>query len=122
MLADLLVLAKSTYGRREILGLDKEMQDDAVRRLHNHGAVLSVSALGSVVGVSPYRVKKAIGLPLPEARGHLNPQHISMLLFALSLGDLPPRWVEEMLTGGTSASTITDLTGISESTIYRRKP
>lgn len=121
-IADLLIVAKTVWRQRDILGLDKELQDTALKRLNAYG-VLSISALGALVGVSNYRVKKAIaGMRQPEARGHLNPGHISMLLFALSQGDIPPRWIEEMLDGGTSISTIADLTGVSESTIYRRRP
>lgn len=121
-IANLLVIAKTIWRKRDLYALDKELQDDAVRRLHSYG-VLSSSALGAVVGVSTYRVRKALdGLGMPEARGHLNPQHLTMLMFALSQGDMPARWINEMLEGGTSMSTIADLTEISERTLYRRKP
>lgn len=120
-LADLLVVARSIWRKRDLLGLDKEMQDDAVRRLHKYG-VLSITALGSIVGVTPYRVRKAIaGMSIPEARGHLNPAHLTMLLFALSQDDMQPRWVRMMIDEGTSISTISELTGISRSTLNRRK-
>ena len=120
-LADLLVVSRAIWRKQDFLSLDKELQDDAVRRLHAYG-VLSVSALGSLVGVSPYRVEKAIqGTIHPAARGHLNPSHLTMLIYGLSVGDVPPRWVETMTTGGTSLSTIVQLTGISESTLRRRR-
>ena len=120
-LADLMVIAKSIYRRRAIIGLEKDTQDSAARKLNALG-VLSLSAISSIVGMSNYRVEKALsGQAKPTTRGHLNPAHLTMLLYTLSTKNLPDVWAEEMLEGGTSASTIADLTGVSESTIYRRK-
>lgn len=121
VLADLLVVAASIYRKQDFYSLDKELQDEAVQRLNGYG-ILSISSMGAIVGVSSYRVEKAIAdMAKPSTRGHLNPQHLTMLLFSLSSGDIAPRWVQEMTDEGTSVSVIAELTGISESTIRRRK-
>jgi hypothetical protein len=119
-LADLLVVAKSIYDKQEFLSLEKGLQDEAVRRLNAYG-VLSLAAIGAVVGVSTYRVEQAlVGAEKPISRGRLNPAHISMLSYMLSLGTANRAWINKMLEEGTSASTITELTGVSRSTIYRK--
>jgi len=120
-LADLLVVATSIYRKQDFYSLDKELQYEAVQKLNEYG-ILSISSMGAIVGVSTYRVERAIAdMARPSARGHLNPQHLTMLLFALSSGDIAPRWVREMIEEGTSVSVIAELTRISESTIWRRK-
>lgn len=119
-LAELMVKARSIFDRQNVLSLDKDSQDEACRELNT--GVLSLSAIGAVVGVSQYRVEKAIaGQPRPLTRGHLNPAHITWLAYGLSHGDVKGFWVRAMLEGGTSMSTIEDLTLISKATLYRRR-
>lgn len=119
-LAELMVKARSIFDRQDVLSLDKESQDEACRELNT--GVLSLSAIGAVVGVTQYRVEKAIaGMPRPTNRGHLNPAHLTWLAYGLSKGDVKGFWVRAMLDGGTSMSTIGDLTMISEATLYRRR-
>lgn len=119
-LAELMIKARSFYDRQNIISLDKESQDEACRELNT--GVLSLAAISAVVGVSPYRVEKAIrGMPRPTTRGHLNPAHLSWLAYGLSKGDVKGFWVRAMLDDGTSLSTISDLTLISEATLYRRR-
>lgn len=120
-LAELLVIATSIYSDREFLSLSKAQQDHSIRRLHNYG-VLSTPAMAAITGVSNYRVRQAIkGLPHPTSRGRLNPEHLSRLGYMLSWGTATPTsWFRIVVNGGTNVSTIADLTGLSEATIYRR--
>lgn len=119
-LAELMVKARSIHDRQTVLSLDKDSQDEACRELNT--GVLSLTAIAAVVGVSQYRVEKAIrGMPRPLTRGHLNPEHLPWLAYGLSQGDVKGFWVRAMLDGGTSMSTIEDLTLISKTTLYRRR-
>lgn len=119
-LAELMTKARSIYDRQNILSLDKESQDRACRELNT--GVLSLVAIAAVVGVTVYRVERAIeGMPRPTSRGHLNPAHLTWLAYGLSKGDVKGFWVRAMLDGGTSISTITDLTQIPTTTLYRRR-
>lgn len=96
-------------------------KDDKIAELNSYG-VLSISALASVLGVSHYRIERVIGKGNhPTTRGNLNPAHLPWLGYMVSSGKVNPVWLEAMLTEGTSLSTISDLTGISEATLYRRK-
>lgn len=120
-LADLLAHAASDFGKQDVLSLDPEVQRERCRKLNSYG-VLSLSALAAIYGISAYKVEKWIkGQPRPKSRGTLNPHHIPQLGYALSLGHINTLWLNQMLSGGTSISTIADLTGISEATLYRRK-
>ena len=120
-LADLLVVATAAYRKRDVAALDRDWQYDQVRKLNSYG-VLSIAAISAILAISSYHVEKALGnAPRPSLRGHLNPAHLTMLSYALSQGDISSRWVREMTENGTSISTISDLTGISEATLYRRK-
>lgn len=119
-LADLIVKAAAFYQKQEFLSLDKSQQNEACRELNT--GVLSLAAIAAVVGVSTYRVEKAIeGMPRPTTRGYLNPAHLTWLGYGLSNGDIKDFWLHAMLDGGTSLSTISDLTLISEATLYRRR-
>ena len=119
--ARLLALAEGTYLRRSVLALDERGLKSRIIRL-NSFQMLSVSALASVTGVSTYRVEQALeGHPRPTARGTLNPAHLSWLAYMLSSGKAKDSAVQLMVNGGTSISTIADLTGVSEATIYRHK-
>lgn len=118
-LADLIARSKSIYGKRGVLSFSSERQDAACRELNT--GVLSLAAIGSIVDVSRYRVAKAIdGQPHPEARGKLNPEHLLELGYLLSFQRVSNReWIRNMISGGTSISTISDLTTISISTLRR---
>lgn len=121
-LAELLVLAVAVYNDHAYLRLSKDDMNRAIRRLHAYG-VLSTPALSAITGVSMYRVRKAIaGMTPPRARGHLNPIHLTELAYLLSMEKQLPskQWLQRLVNGGTNLSTISDLTGISEATIYRR--
>lgn len=87
----------------------------------NRPGLLSVSALAALLGVSNYRVETVLGSDRPTTRGKLNPAHLPWLSYMVSSGKVNSIWLTEMLDGGTSISTISDLTGISEATLYRRK-
>lgn len=120
-LAELITLAGAAYRKRDLLSLDRDWQDEKIRQLNRFG-VLSIGAIASILGVSLYRVRKALGPRTRSSlRGQLNPAHLSMLGYALSAADISPEWVHEMTEHGTSISTISDLTQISEATLYRRK-
>lgn len=120
-LADLIVIALSIYRKRDVLAFDPDAQDDAIRRLNEY-CILSSAAIASILAVSHYRVRRATaGMPVPVARGHLNPSHLTMLLHGLSNGDIPARWLDQMIDEGTGISTISDLTAIPESTLYRKR-
>jgi hypothetical protein len=119
--AELLALAAGSFNRRSTLALDSTLQAERCRRLNAYG-ILSVSALGAILNMSVYKVEKAtIGQERPKARGHLNPKHLPMLGYMLSSGKVNKQWLKLMLDEGTSISTISDLTGISEATLYRRR-
>lgn len=119
--ARLLALAEGTYLRRAVLALDERGMKSRIIRL-NSFQMLSVSALAAVTGVSTYRVEQALeGHPRPVTRGALNPAHLGWLAYMLSKGRATDAWVQLMTRGGTSISTISDLTGISEATLYRHK-
>lgn len=83
--------------------------------------LLSASALAGLLNVSVYHVEKVAGTSTTRPRGKLNPTHLPWLGYMVSSGKVNPIWLEEMLSEGTSLSTISDLTGISEATLYRRK-
>lgn len=83
--------------------------------------LLSTSALAALLDVSPYHVEKVVGTSTTRPRGKLNPTHLPWLGYMVSSGKVNPIWLHEMLSEGTSLSTISDLTGISEATIYRSK-
>jgi AraC-like DNA-binding protein len=120
-LADLLAKAMATYNRRDTLALDPASLRKRCRMLNEPG-VLSLGAIATIVGISMFRVEQAIsGMPRPKARGHLNPRHIPLLSYTLSLGKINKDWLEQMVAEGTSLSTIASLTNISESTLYRRR-
>lgn len=121
ILADLMAKAMATYRRRAVLALDPQGQRARCRVLNEPG-ILSINAIAAIVGITPYRVETAIhGMARPKARGHLNPSHIPWLSYTLSFGKVNTEWLNAMLKGGTSLSTIADLTNISEATLYRRK-
>lgn len=119
-IAQLLSLCVATRNKRDLLALDRRVQGDRCRELNRPG-ILSVSAISSLVGCSSRAVRYAIrGMHQPEARGRLNPDHIEYLAHLLSSRDTQSHWLPIMVKEGTSVSTISDLTGISEATIYRR--
>lgn len=118
-LAELIVLARGAFINREKLTVAEV--DTYCRNLNAYG-VLSISAIASLLGVSFYRVEKALeGHPRPDKRGQLNPAHLPWLGYMLSLGKVNDLWLNTMLKDGTSLSTVSDLTAISEATLYRRK-
>lgn len=118
-LAMLIVLARGAYLNKERL-TDAEI--DALCTQFNASGVLSISAIASLLGVSFYRVDKALeGQPRPDKRGQLNPAHLPWLGYMLSLGKVNDLWLISMLSDGTSLSTVSDLTLISEATLYRRR-
>lgn len=99
----------------------KETEDADIRALNTYG-VWSMSALASIVGVSMYRVEKALGpLAKPSLRGHLNPRHLTMLQYLQASGKPNKQWIKQMVEEGTSVITIARLTGLSESTLRRSK-
>jgi hypothetical protein len=120
-LAAFLALAAGMYQRQAILALDPSTRGERCRQLNSYG-ILSLSAIGEVLGCSTYQVEKSIiGMQKPTSRGRLNPQHLSMLAYSLSTGRINDVWLGILLEEGTSLSTISDLTGIAESTLYRHK-
>lgn len=121
ILADLLVRAMSCYNRRNVWGLDVIVQYEKIRMLNEYG-ILSLPALCAIFDTSSYHVERALrGMPRPTARGQLNPRHIPWLAYMLSNGKVRDEWLKLMLKEGTSLSTISELTNISESTLHRRK-
>lgn len=99
----------------------KEVEDTAARDLNSY-QVLSLSAMSSIIGISMYRIEKAISQQsTPVSRGHLNPAHLSMLKYMRASGKANRHWIKEMTGGGTSVITIAMLTGLSESTIRRAR-
>lgn len=106
---------------RPTRNLDKEADRQDCRALNKYG-VLSLSAIASVVGISMYKAEKYLsGMEIPTTRGHLNPEHLTMLMFAHSSGKVSKLWLDEMLDGGTSLITVASLTNISESTLRRTR-
>lgn len=88
----------------------------------NAYGILSLSAIGAVIGCSAWQVEQSIiGMQKPAKRGKLNPQHLSMLAYVLSTGKIKDTWLRIFLEGGTSLSTVSDLTGIAESTLHRHR-
>ena len=74
------------------------------------------------MGCSVWQVERSIvGMKKPTARGWLNPRHLTMLSYMLSRGRVNQDWLGIMLEEGTSLSTISDLTGIAESTLQRHR-
>lgn len=117
----MLAHAAADFGKHEVIALDPEVQRERCRKLNSYG-VLSLSALAAIYDISTYKVEKYIkGQPRPKARGKLNPHHLPQLGYALSLGKINHIWLTQMLNGGTSISTISDLTHISEATLNRRR-
>jgi hypothetical protein len=120
-LAELLLYAVSVYRKHDLYAMSKDLQDEIIVKLNSYG-VLNVSSIGAIVGVSKYRVERALeheGWRSPT-RGRLNPAHLTMLINCLANHDIPARWVELMTHDGTDISIIADLTNISEKTIRRR--
>ena len=119
-LADLMAAALTIYNDKT-RNFTRAHEDEASRKLNAFG-VLSLSSIASIVGVSVYRVEKAIvGQPRPEVRGNLNPAHLSMLLYLRSLGKPNRAWIKQLTSEGTSMITIARLTSIPESTLWRYK-
>lgn len=120
-LASFLVILNSVYQHTDTNNLNSAIRGERCRQLHRFG-ILSLSAIASVVGCSPWQVEQAIvGMPKPKARGKLNPKHLTMLSYMLSRGKVNPLWLRIMLEEGTNLSTISDLAGIPESTLQRHR-
>lgn len=119
--ADLIVLAVSIYSDRNFLSLNHEAQDRAVARLGAYG-ILSTPAISAITGVSPYRIRRVTRpLGFPDSRGKLNPNHLTQLGYMNSWGKVKSDdMLKRLVSGGTSISTIADLTGIGESTLRRK--
>lgn len=106
---------------RPTRNLDKQADRQDCRALNAYG-VLSLSAIASVVGVSMYKAEKYLeGMDIPTTRGHLNPEHLSMLMYAHSSGKISKLWLDEILENGTSLITVSQLTNISEATLRRTR-
>lgn len=119
-MAQLLTLAAGAYNRRDHLAINEARQVAACRELNAFG-VLSLRAIASIVGCNLYRAEQALkGLTKPTARGKLNPEHLPWLAYMLD-GKVRDNWLRAMLREGTSISTIEDITGISRSTLNRRR-
>lgn len=116
--ANLLVQMANGYNHRTTLAAIEPLQRAYIEELHSAG-VLSVAALAAIFGVNASRVLAIVGRDSARARGKLNPQHIAWLAYALSLKKITPEDLRMMLSGGTSISTIEDLTGISRATLNR---
>lgn len=120
-LANFLVILNAIYQHQDTNNLDALTRGERCRQINRWG-ILSLRAIASVVGCSVWQVEKSIkGMKKPNARGQLNPQHLSMLAYMLSRGKVNDDWLALMLGEGTSLSTITDLTGIPESTLQRHR-
>lgn len=120
-LANFLVILNSVYLHTDTNNLNSAIRGERCRQLNRYG-ILSLRAIASVVGCSVWQVEQDIaGMPRPKARGKLNPQHLTMLAYSLSRGRVTPMWLQHMLAEGTSLSTISDLTGIAESTLQRHR-
>lgn len=119
-LAGFLALLAGIHNHRKTNNLSPEVRGERCRQINRYG-ILSLSAIAAVVGCSVWQARQDIkGMINPLARGTLNPQHISMLAYVLSTGKIRPAWVRIFREEGTSMSTVADLTGISESTLYRQ--
>lgn len=117
---DVLSQALAVYNR-PTRNLDKEADKKDCRSLNKYG-VLSLSAIASVVGISMYKAEKYLeGMEIPTTRGHLNPEHLTMLMYAHSSGKISKLWLDECLDNGTSLITVSSLTQISESTLRRTR-
>lgn len=120
-LAAFIALLAGIYQRQETLTLDAGMRGERCRQINSYG-ILSLSAIGAVIGCSAWQVERSIiGMKRPTARGKLNPQHLSMLAYVLSAGKIKTSWLHIFLEEGTSLSTVSDLTGIAESTLHRHR-
>lgn len=120
-LAAFLALLAGIHSHKKTNNLSPEVRGERCRQINRYG-ILSLSAIAAVVGCSVWQAEQAIvGMPRPKARGTLNPQHISMLAYVLSTGKVRPAWVRIFLDEGTSMSTVSDLTGISASTLFRHR-
>lgn len=120
-LAAFIAYVAGIYQRKDTNTLDLETMEERCRKINAYG-ILSLSAIGAVIGCSAYRVDKAIvGMRKPTNRGKLNPQHLSMLAYMLSTGKINDLWLGVFLEEGTSLSTVSELTGISESTLQRHR-
>ena len=120
-LAHFLVVLNSIHLHKDTNNLDAATRGERCRQINSWG-ILSLRAIASVVGCSIYQVERALtGAKKPKARGALNPLHLSMLGYMVSSGRVNTEWLEYMLDNGTSLSTIADLTGIAESTLYRHR-
>lgn len=120
-LAGFLVTLNSVYQHADTNNLNSAIRGERCRQLNRYG-ILSLSGIAAVVGCSPWQVEQAIkGMPKPKSRGKLNPTHLTMLSYMLSKGKVHPLWLGIMLEEGTSLSTISDLTGIAESTLQRHR-
>jgi hypothetical protein len=117
-LANLLALSASLYYRSNALGAVPELQAEAMKELHSYG-VLSVAAIAAIVGATQAHGIKVLGRDSSWPRGKLNPEHIAWLGYAVSQRKIKPDTLRKMLKGGTSISTIEDLTGISRSNLNR---
>ena len=120
--ARLIATAKGFYHKQGTLAFEKSAQDDACRTLNSYG-LLSVQAIGAIVGVSSYRVRKALEFEkAPTARGQLNPHHLLDLGYLLAYGIQAQdgAWLRNIVNGGTSVATIHTLTNIPTSALYRR--
>lgn len=117
--AQLLVKAANTFNNRRYLKVSWALQEEAVRELHSYG-LLSIKAMAAIVECTEYRVRAALeGQALPRARGKLNPRHIPWLAYGLSMHEIKPHVLKQLLKEGTSLSTIAELTGISRATLNR---
>lgn len=120
-LAHFLIVLSNIYLHKETNNLNATIRGERCRQINRWG-ILSLRAIASVVGCSPWQVEQAIkGMPKPTSRGTLNPSHLSMLGYMLSNGRVRLDWLGIMLEDGTSLSTISDLTGIAESTLQRHR-
>jgi len=120
-LAAFLALISGIHQRIETNNLDPGVRGERCRRINAYG-ILSLSAIGAIIGCSSWQVEQAIvGMKRPTTRGKLNPKHLSMLAYALSTGKIKDTWLTLFLEEGTSLSTVSDLTGISEATLHRHR-
>lgn len=120
-LAAFIALVAGIWQRQSTLALDAGVRGERCRQINRYG-ILSLSAIASVIGCSVYQVERSIaGMTRPTSRGKLNPQHLSMLAYVLSAGKIRTDWLAMFLMEGTSLSTVSDLTGIAESTLHRHR-
>lgn len=120
-LANFLVILNAIYQHKDTNNLNAAIRGGRCRQINNYG-ILSLHAISSVVGCSVWQVEQAlVGISRPVKRGRLNPEHLSMLAYMLSNGKVRTEWLARMLGEGTSLSTISDLTGIAESTLQRHR-